>query len=307
MSVINSLYFLTLIFFNILLFSALIKWSPKLGFLDYPNYRKVHTTLVPRNGGLIVFINLVAYFFLFKPTEINSILIPLSIIFAGGFIDDFKQNLPASFKILFQFFGSALFLYQLNLPWPLKIIFFFFQIGITNSYNLLDNMNGVTVLLTLSQVLAFYILDPLIFFNSFFLYFFISSLLAFLFFNFPRGKIFLGDQGSQLLGFLMSQIILTYLSQAIKDKTNLNFSEIVIMTLLLAGFFFLFVTDTFTVIFIRLKNKKNILQGDQNHLTHKLHQAGVNKSIIPLLLLPVQLSCSLIFGYFLIQFLGHLQ
>ncbi len=280
------------LFFTVFLLSLVVllfleKYSHKFGFIDQPGLRKIHQNAIPRNGGFVIFAACTMALILFKNNVLGVLLWPMAIIYSGGVIDDFRKETPVYVKLLFQCTGAFVFLYQMELPFALKVVLFVFQVAITNSFNLLDNMNGITIVLSSGLFVLFtYFSESLR--NSFTVFYFASAL-AFLIRNYPTGKIFLGDQGSQFLGFLISSVfIITFINQpALNYGAFLNVFEVVMF---IFGVFCVFIADTFWVMYIRTKNKKSIFQGDQNHLSHNLYKKGASALAIPWILAAVQIT-----------------
>jgi UDP-GlcNAc:undecaprenyl-phosphate GlcNAc-1-phosphate transferase len=97
-----------------------------------------------------------------------------------------------------------------------------------------------------------------------------GSLLGFLFFNFFPARIFLGDTGSLLIGFLMATIIVL---QSFGTESQESFFPILMPVIILS----LPIFDTLRVILIRIKEKRSIFQGDQCHISHKLVDLGMSR------------------------------
>jgi len=180
-------------------------------------------------------------------------------------------------KFFFQFLAAVLVLLSgirirfLGLPWLTDLITVVWIVGITNSFNLLDNMDGVTAGVSFICLLFFFsfsvecgqYLVPIL------TVVLAGTTLGFLRFNFSPAQIFMGDAGSLTLGYFLAviSVINVYVSKG--GKTFLP---------LLAPVFILGVPlfDTFSVIFIRIKQKKPICVGDMNHFTHRLARLGLS-------------------------------
>lgn len=282
------------LFLSVFLVSCIVvllceKTAVRVGFVDQPGHRKIHQISTPRNGGLVIFLVVLLSVFYYKVKSFEVFVPSMSLVFLGGLIDDFRRKTPAFFKLIFQAAGSAIFLIQLDLPWFLKLFLFVFQIGITNSFNLMDNMNGVTALLSFGIMAVLFSLSramPMEFVICFF-----AASLAFLTRNYFKGKIFLGDQGSQFLGFLLSSLFITECLHHQIFKPILSqgvWVQLLCTTLMIFCIFSIFIIDTFWVIYVRLRNGQSIFNGDQNHLTHNLHRKGVPKFFVPWVLMIFQ-------------------
>ena len=146
-------------------------------------------------------------------------------------------------------------------------------VGITNAFNLLDNMDGLAagVALVASFVLLLNAISLSEFFISLVLVAFMGSLLGFLLFNFfglGTGRIFLGDCGSLFVGFVMAS--LTLLERYLSHASSTLFA--VLMPVLVLA---IPILDTFTVIVIRLREGRPIYVGDSRHLSHRLVSLGL--------------------------------
>ena len=156
--------------------------------------------------------------------------------------------------------------------WMNIVVTVLWIVGITNAFNLLDNMDGLAAgvafvacgVLLLNAV----VLGEL--FVSLLLMAFMGSLLGFLLFNFFHlggSRIFLGDCGSLFIGFTMA--CLTLLERYLSHASSTLFP--VLMPVLILA---IPLIDTFTVIVIRLREGRPIYVGDSRHLSHRLVTLG---------------------------------
>lgn len=266
------------------------KYSFQLGLMDNPGERKLQKIPTPRSGGLaIVFtyfvVSLAARHLVFSLSGLGAL-----IVYLGGLFDDRRPNNTVQIKLTFQMAGALLAAadlylnYKLNLG--LAVISFGFILVLINSFNLMDNMNGLTAGMSLALTFGFYYLGLTDFFQTAVLS---GAVLGFLLLNFPFGRIFLGDQGSQFLGYWMSLLAIQGLSS--KLEPTFNFRYIIYSAILLAFFFMPFLFDTALVIIIRLRNGKPITVGDQNHLSHQLLKLGLNNNLVAILMVTLQAAC----------------
>lgn len=162
-------------------------------------------------------------------------------------------------------------------------------IGITNTFNLLDNMGGLSagiaaIAAVVLAVIAFLQQQVLV---GLFLSCFVGSLIGFLVHNFSqKKKIFLGDSGALLVGFMLSTLTL---AESYMTASSNNFFPILIPVIVLA----LPLCDTFYVIHYRLKNRLPIYVGDTNHISHKLVRVGFSRVQAVVLLYIVSFSLSM--------------
>ncbi|WP_191560044.1 glycosyltransferase family 4 protein [Metabacillus idriensis] len=260
-----------------------IKLAKRIGVVDIPNKRKVHAKAVPRLGGLAIYFAFLAGFVFISLMYDQlplSIIIGATIIVFTGFIDDKFQIKPWQ-KLLGQVIAAVIVLadglsiqyltipfLEQSLPvsaWIALPISFFWIIGVTNAVNLIDGLDGLASgvsiiaacsILTMALILG----DVQVALLSIAL---IGSTIGFLFFNFHPAKIFMGDTGSLLLGFLLSVFSII----GFKQVTFVTFIiPIVILAVPLA--------DTTIAIIRRKLNNKRIMDADKNHLHHRLLASG---------------------------------
>ena len=276
---------------SILLTPLVKRLAFRIGAVDAPNYRKVHARIMPRLGGLAIFLAFligvgILYPFLIDHLSsqtgqylIFSILIGACIIVATGVIDDMRE-ISAKAKMLGQLIAALIVVFVggihiefINLPFfgelnfgflsiPLTIIWI---VGITNAINLIDGLDGLAAgvssiaLITLATM-AFLLGN--VFVLS------IASILAvatigFLFYNFHPAKIFMGDTGALFLGFMISVLAL------------LGYKNITIITLIIPVIMLgVPISDTFFAIVRRLRMKKKWSDPDKSHLHHRLLDMG---------------------------------
>ena len=271
--IINILIYSSISFLTLFLIS---KISYNLNLVDEPNRRKIHLTPTAYTGGLgLCLIYLMGIFlFDFSSEKLNLILSIAFLIGIVGFVDD-KYNLNVGGKLSLQVIpiiyliiienlslnhmgNYNYFKLELNsfsIPFTLLAILF-----LINSFNYFDGLDGVLSFLTISTLGILFFLTP----NEnikLFLIIILIPILIFLCFNFSifkLPKLFLGDSGSLLLGFIIA-FTLIYLS-----------IQKIIHPILLAFSISIFVYEFLSVNLIRLKNKKNIFSAGQDHLHHLL-------------------------------------
>ena len=231
-----------------------------LHLLDEPISRSSHRLAKPKGGGIGILAGFITAAVALKLPA--GFWLSAAALSAVSFLSDcFK--ISALFRLLCQFAAGIVFLNTIRSGHPFSlaglVLFLFFLIFIvatTNYYNFMDGINGMAgisgiVAFTLLAAHSHYINAP-----SYLVYLNISLVLCclgFLPFNFPISKVFMGDTGSILLGFVFASIV-TFLSDSI-----LNF-------ICMASYLFLFYADEITTVVIRLKNGENLWQPHRCHL-----------------------------------------
>ncbi|MCM8804903.1 MAG: undecaprenyl/decaprenyl-phosphate alpha-N-acetylglucosaminyl 1-phosphate transferase [Candidatus Omnitrophica bacterium] len=277
------------------------KLAKKVGIIDIPSERKIHKRPIPLLGGLGIFCSffLVITFgiifvnFNFIPKFIKNYIegiysvLPklLTIIFGGiiviffGLIDDAYQLKPIQ-KLLFQIITATIIFFSgIRITFFIPNIFIsyiittFWLILMMNSFNLLDNMDGLSagVSFITGVILFIFAIEMRQLFVATILSVFLGSVIGFLFYNFPPAKIFMGESGSSFLGYFLGiiSIILTYY----KYEESKTFLPIFIPLIVFSVPFF----DTISVIIMRIKRGYSIFQADKNHLSHRLILLGMTE------------------------------
>ena len=294
----------------------LARWvAHRLGAVDHPGERKIHAQPMARTGGLAVFAGFVsvalvgslllprlrgvellqplfgATFELIRDAgrvapKLYALLAGAALVFGVGFADDvFGKRFPVGLKALGQVIAALVLIAAgvrtdfLPATWMNVAVTLLWLVGITNAFNLLDNMDGLSagVALVASGILlvnALRLNEVLI---AALLTAFIGSLLGFLLFNFHPAKIFLGDAGSLFVGYVMAG--LTLLERYVSHASN-NLFAVLMPVLVLA----IPIIDTTTVVVIRLRERRPIYVGDRRHLSHRLLALGFSQRSAALVL-----------------------
>jgi UDP-GlcNAc:undecaprenyl-phosphate/decaprenyl-phosphate GlcNAc-1-phosphate transferase len=268
-------------FASILLTPLVKKLAFKIGATDKPNTRKVHQKIMPRLGGLAIFISFIIGMFFLQPNQSYhwAIILGSFVIILTGVVDDIKEISPkiklagqvlAAFIVVFMGDLSVKFI---NLPFggdidfgPLSIpLTMIWIIGITNAINLIDGLDGLAggvstiALLTIAAMagvmgLHYVMIVALIV---------AVSTMGFLFYNFYPAKIFMGDTGALFLGFIIAVLSLL-------GFKGITFISLIIPVIILG----VPISDTFFAIVRRVVNKQPISAPDKSHMHHCLLRAG---------------------------------
>ena len=256
------------------------KLAIAIGAIDKPDPRKVHQKIMPRLGGLAIYISFIIGFLALGllNRETLPIIIGCTIIILTGILDD-KFTLSAKVKLLGQIVAAIVVVMNgvvieyINLPFGGMLEFGIFSIpitilwivGITNAVNLIDGLDGLAAgvssiaLITISGM-AFLKGDYFTFSLGIIL---LGSTLGFLVHNFYPAKIFMGDTGALFLGYMIS--ILSLLG--FKNVTMLS----LVVPIIILG---VPISDTFFAIIRRFLNKSPISAPDKSHLHHCLLRSG---------------------------------
>lgn len=297
---------------------AIRRFGPGLGMVDSPGHRKVHSKPMPTCGGLGVWLGImlpfaVGHFLLaalatgsapflaeILPSEVTQHLSGLGEQTAGlwtllgggtvlmilGLIDDLRgldwklrlgvQTIVALTLVLCGWQLQAF----IDSPWftiPLSV---FWIVGLINSFNMLDNMDGLSagVAAIAAAMLAIVMLiapDPITsqpqLFVAGFLLVIVGALLGFLWHNRPPARIFMGDAGSYLIGYLIAMATLT---ASFAGYHEVPPHAILAPLCVLA----VPIYDTLTVIAIRLRHGRSPFEGDKSHFSHRLVELGMSKA-----------------------------
>ncbi len=191
----------------ILLELAYFRVADRFNIIDKPNLRSSHTAITLRGGGIVFLFGAWIYAAFFG-LDYGWFLLGLTFIGLVSFIDDI-HSLPDSTRLVVQFTAMFLMFYQFGIlnwhDWWIVLIALIVCVGITNAYNFMDGINGITGGYSLA-VLAplIYLNKPLGFIDMPMLYVTGLSLLVFCFFNFrKKAKCFAGDVGSITIAFIL--------------------------------------------------------------------------------------------------------
>lgn len=251
-----------------------------IGATDKPNQRKVHERIMPRLGGLAIYISFIIGFFILNPSNkaVVPIVIGSLIIVIIGVLDD-KYQLSARVKLIGQILAAVVVVSNgitveyVNLLFGGKIEFGILSIpltiiwivGITNAINLIDGLDGLaagvsSIALVSLTGMAFLKGD---FFVATICLMLLGSTLGFLVHNFYPAKIFMGDTGALFLGYMIAVISLL-------GFKNVTLFSLIVPVIILG----VPISDTFFAIVRRVVNKNPISEPDKSHLHHCLLRLG---------------------------------
>jgi UDP-GlcNAc:undecaprenyl-phosphate GlcNAc-1-phosphate transferase len=274
---------LVALFITLSLIPILRTVAARIDAVDLPDSRKVHDHPVPRVGGIAMAVGVILPVLLWAPMNIfgKALIGGVATIVLFGILDDLF-NLPWSLKFLGQFAAALIVIvfgglrihyfgafepqaFQI-LEWLSFLLTLFIIVGATNAINLSDGLDGLAGGVTLFSFLcigfiAFQNGRPLTLMVAVAT---IGAVFGFLRFNTHPAVIFMGDTGSQLLGFLAISLSM----RVVQADPAVSPA----FPLLLLGFP---VLDTLTVMAKRIINGKSPFKADRNHFHHKLMVIGL--------------------------------
>lgn len=280
--------FLTMIL-AFLLTPLIKKLAFKIGAVDKPNSRRVNKVAMPTAGGLAIYIAFSVSVLFFFPDLIPMkyaihLVISSGIVVVTGLIDDIFELKPrqkllgVTLAALYVCFVFDVTVSTISLPHigaiPLQWLSYPFTIlwiaGLTNAINLVDGLDGLAsgisiIALTTIGIIGYVAsaTDAVKLQVPLSIFILLMSVLGFFPFNFYPAKIFLGDTGALLLGFLISVLSI----QGLKNATLIT----LITPLVILG---VPITDTLFAMIRRKLNNRPISSADKMHLHHRLISLG---------------------------------
>ncbi|MDR2172035.1 MAG: undecaprenyl/decaprenyl-phosphate alpha-N-acetylglucosaminyl 1-phosphate transferase [Planctomycetaceae bacterium] len=309
------LVFLFVLFVSFFCCCLIRRYAGYFGLVDIPGGRKIHECPVSTGGGLGVFFGIFIFFaicqlFLFLTSAMQLqayipdfvsirvdglmrrslqlwVLLGLSfVLLFVGLLDD-RFNLHWSIRIFVQIVVAVIAVYQgwrltvfIDVPLLTFVLSVLWIVGLTNSFNMLDNMNGlsggVAMICGIFLAIVMFIspnpesLEPQ-FFVAGFLLVIVASLVGFLFHNNPfYAGLFMGNGGSYFIGFLLAVLTLIATFTSGDGLPQTVFVPLIILAVPLY--------DMISVIIIRIKNGKSPFEGDKNHFSHRLVAIGLTRT-----------------------------
>ena len=282
----------------------LIRWAPRLGLTDQPGHRKVHAVAVPRVGGIAMAAGiLIPCLLLPLSGPVLGLLAGLAVLLVFGVWDD-RADLDYRLKFVGQILAVTLCMWlggvrieTLTLDAPMELprllswcLTFVFLVGVTNALNLADGLDGLAGGLAFLSLCAIAVLGVMIGNYTVATAALIESgaILGFLRFNTHPARIFMGDGGSQMLGFSVG-VLAIMVTQG--EGSALSDS----LPLLLLG---LPIVDTLNVMVRRALAGRSPFVGDRSHLHHHLLELGFTHHEAVALIYCIQVMLFLL-AYFL--------
>ncbi len=305
-----ALAFVAAFVLSLILTALIRRIALRLGFLDRPGGYRQHEKVTPFGGGLaivlasgltIVGCAALAYLWKLYPSilpisgelaryiEGAADTLPLLLYVLGGGLciaffgmwDDIRP-FSAIPKLIVQIIIVTVLVVSSRIHLSAFIPVYWIQVVLTvgwivlltNSFNLLDNADGLsgTVAFICGAALMILAVQTGQLFVAGYVLALMGAVLGFLYFNFPPARIFMGDAGSMFIGYMLatSTVVADFL---VHKPESANPLLPILMPLII---FAVPLYDTVSVVVIRRRHKKPLLLGDRNHLSHRLLRLGMS-------------------------------
>lgn len=292
-----------------LIVPIIVKYSLRKNYVDIPGRRKIHKKITPSLGGIAIFIGFIVSLVIWLDVELSDpikyLIGALLVVFFIGVRDDLKplhwsiklcgQIVAATliillFDIRIRSFHGLLGIYEV--PEIISYgVTYFTIIVITNSYNLIDGIDGLAGTLSAISLAAFGFwfqsVGDTIFATLAFAMF--GGVAAFLIFNWEPSKIFMGDTGALVVGLLISILSIQFIE--VNDSLpnyNPNQFEASIGTAIC--FIVVPLIDTLRIFLLRAFKLQSPFKPDKSHIHHTLVRLGLNHKKSTIILGGVQLT-----------------
>lgn len=299
----NMYLVLTSVIFAVSSIVSLSKLAPVTGLVDIPDSRKAHTGHIPVIGGLAIVISMalvVSFTSLKWPFSVEISLLGL-VLFLSGLVDD-RVALAPKFRFIVQlvvailtvfigdlhlyFFGDIFFVGDFYLGFWGELLTVLAIVTAINAFNMIDGIDGLLALLLVNVFVAMMIADPALY--EFYVVM-ITLLCVFLMFNLGifsskahSRKIFMGDAGSMMFGYLVVCLLI--------DKSQHPGLEIRPVTVL--WIIAVPLMDLVAIVIRRVRKKQSVMKADRDHLHHIFMRMGFSdtKALIGIISLAVAFS-----------------
>jgi UDP-GlcNAc:undecaprenyl-phosphate GlcNAc-1-phosphate transferase len=297
------LTFLTSLLVVIFGIPSIITVAKLKGLYDKPDFRKIHTSKIPRLGGVAIIAGFSIALSLWgistgADSRLQYLQAALIILFFSGLKDDIIALSPikkltmqiivtvitvAGEGILIDNFYGLFGIHEIPL-WVSYALTIFTIIVITNSFNLIDGVDGLAggigFITSITFGLWFNFIDQVGW--SIIAFSLAGALLGFLVFNFNPAKIFMGDTGSLCTGFLLSVFAVKFIQFNAPGAPNLykipSAPGIAVAVLIIPLF------DTLRVFVLRVLKKQSPFKADKNHIHHSLIKIGLGHKEVSMIL-----------------------
>ncbi|GMW03659.1 MAG: undecaprenyl-phosphate alpha-N-acetylglucosaminyl 1-phosphate transferase [Candidatus Hydrogenedentota bacterium] len=292
---------------SLILTEVMRRVSLRWGVLDHPGERKLQAKPMPLLGGAAIWLTVygvigagLAALFAIRPLDVQwvqdhvvsflgsgsgvwwklaGLFLGGACIFVLGLIDDMATLRP-SMKLAGQIVSATvLVLFGIHVDffnpyWPLNWLFTIgWVVMMTNSMNLLDNMDGLSSGVSAIAALSFFacVLPAGQTFVCVLLMVFAGAVAGFLFHNFHPARIFMGDAGAMFCGYFLATVAV--LGTFYRHDTTASWVALAAPLLALGVPIF----DTLSVMYIRWRRGESIMMGDKRHFSHRLVELGMTQ------------------------------
>jgi len=291
-----------------LIVPVVIKYSLRKNLVDIPGRRKIHKKVTPSMGGIAIFIGFFISSLIWIDIQgwgsIKFILVALFVIFFIGVRDDLVPLRPM-IKLVGQIMSASLliFLFDLRIKsfygifgvheLPLVIsyaITYFTIIVITNSFNLIDGLDGLAGTISIVALLAFgvwfFLVDDQIF--SILSFAMLGAIFAFLIFNWEPSEVFMGDTGALVIGMMLAILVIHFidLNYSLPATLPYKFNASVGTA---ACFIIIPLVDTLRIVILRLSKGQSPFKPDKSHVHHAIMRLGMTHGQTTLILGRIQM------------------
>ena len=250
---------------------VLLRLARKYGLYDPYGPLKIHTEPIPRLGGVAIFFGLLVGISSYVGVARGPIFLWLALflVWLAGLIDDLFDLSPW-IRLIIQTFAGAMVWYA---GWTLPILLHtgfdllattLFVLCFTNALNMLDGADGLAAGVSGIVSVGFILLGPSKLGRGF-AFSLVGACVGFLLFNFPPAKIFMGDSGSNLLGFVLAFMSLDFYRERSQNHVS------ILVPLLFAG---VPLADAARAVARRLARRTSPMYGDRDHFYDLLLRNG---------------------------------
>ena len=301
------LWMLTSFIIVVMMIPSLIRIARERNIFDEPGDRKMHLSRTPLLGGIAVFSGtLISFLFwgagYFEMPQL-FLLVSLLILVVTGLIDDLLP-LRADVKLFLQVIAAVVTMLfagvHINglhglfgiyaIPAPMSgTVTVLFMLLIVNSFNFIDGIDGLAGSVGAFTSACFGVLflsyhDNLFAVLSFSL---CGALIAFLIYNFAPAKIFMGDTGTLISGFILSLLAIHLTESARTSVSSFSWLHYYSAPVFALALLIVPVVDFIRVTVARLSKGRSPIRADRNHIHHLLIRIGFNHTQTTLLLLSI--------------------
>lgn len=291
----NSVTFLVAFLVSLILTPFIRDLAVKYNYVAVPRDDRWHKKITGLFGGVSIFISLMAAWVIgsFVFAQYSTFIQPLlpvalggGAIFFLGLVDDISEINP-QYKLIGQVvIASVLVIFGFQVSWfesetANLLVSIFWIVGITNAFNLLDNMDGLSAgIACISGFFLFLWLavmpgsHALVGPVQLILAAYIGSILGFLFYNFNPASIFMGDSGSLFIGFMLACLTIVESPTDVQGASLFNQLSVIAIPCLIL---FIPILDTAFVSFMRKLFSRSVFQGGRDHSSHRMVAIGLTE------------------------------